>query len=142
MTTYKLEHPTYDSISVTCVDPRFISATQSFLRDIGLKAPFPIQIAGGVCELSTENPTGARLHEVINVLSTKIKDDLRIVLINHEDCAWYKYCGGGTVDHCVRDLQATTKIIQKNLPNAKIECYMAKINHTPEGENITFESLS
>jgi carbonic anhydrase len=81
-----------DALVIHCVDHRFQQAFNKFIGDELKIAVFnPIVIAGGALAVSSDH--FAKFGYIWDQVDLFVKEKgvNRIILINHEDCAWYKY---------------------------------------------------
>lgn len=142
---YFLNEEPAEAVVIHCGDPRFQKAFRDFLEnELRLKNYVPIIIGGGI------HPFGAKdlLPKNFKTLWEQIKFFLKdgkiskVIIINHEDCQWYKkfegYAHGIPIlQKGIIDLEATAGYLAKEFLNIRIETYMAKLI----GKEIYFEKI-
>lgn len=141
---YYLNEEPVDALVVYCSDPRFQKAFRHFLKnELGIKNPAPLSLGGSI------HPFGQRAEfmENFQMLRQQIKFFLeegkisRVVIINHDDCQWYKKFKGeissaAIQQKMIRDLLSAAEYITDNF-SVKVETYFARLN----GKEIIFEEV-
>lgn len=140
---YQLIRRRSETLVIHCVDHRFQDAFEKYIKD-GLKiAVFnPLVIAGGALGIASDHY--AKFGYIWDQVDFFINERgiNRIILINHEDCLWYKYEHPDFLREKLReqgrsDLKKAAGNIRYKHPDVDIIIIWAAI----EGNNINFEKL-
>lgn len=151
-----LQHVEPKAVVIHCSDPRFQEAFRRFVaNDLGLKEGewIPIAVAGGGAALSRpmELPKEFKfMRERLELFKDHFGKTLtRIVIINHEDCAWYKDMSSSLLGalckhvHVPReDMNLLTQVFKRVLAHLglTLELYYAKFTDADKSQ-VTFEKV-
>lgn len=148
-----IQNPEPTAIVIYCSDPRFQKAFDEFIeQELGLKKGefIPLVIAGGAGVLARPEQLPKEfkfIKERIELFISHFSSISRIVLINHEDCAYYKTLKdrvlgfiASHLTHSKDDLSIVEKILRRLLQKTNIELYYARFQN-PERIKIVFEKI-
>ncbi len=148
-----------EAIVVYCSDPRFQMAFEAFLgNELGLtKGRFiPLVVAGGAGVLARPQTLPKEfkfMKDRLDLFCSHFPSLKRVVLINHEDCAYYRWLAGtsaglqtdrtedlGTQPR--RDLQRIAGVFNRFLPHLglSVELYCAGFADSGRGK-VVFERI-
>jgi hypothetical protein len=147
----KLNRPPTDTLAIHCGDFRFQQAFHEFLTTtLKLGEAYDLMVLpGGPLSLThqlshSEDTRSARKWARFFVENHGIK---RVVLIQHQDCAWYQSMSAQLRDPAAlrrrqeQDLQRAVEVLRETFPdrNLRVELYFAGWN---QDDTITIESIS
>jgi len=140
---FKLQKSKSDTLAIYCADHRFQEAFSEFITDkLGIGVFNPLVIAGGAFALSSENfdRYGYIWDQVDYFVTTGgVK---RVILINHEDCKWYKkenpdLSSSNLKETGKTDLSVAAKNIAAKYPEVDITSVWAELS----GELVSFHKI-
>ena len=140
----KLQSQPPRALVVHCGDHRFQAAFQEFLnRDLGLDGNYDLFVVPG-------GPQSLTLVEYLPKFSwaswrwfrffVENHEIDRLILIQHEDCAWYKslpvhlHTSSEPRERQEEDLRKVGKTLRKDFPQLKLELYFAAWDGEPQGK--------
>lgn len=129
-----------DTLIIHCADHRFQGAFKKFIaEDLGISVFNPIVIAGGALALSSDH--FEKFGYIWDQIDFFIEDRgiRRVILINHEDCAWYQYEHPDSKPDELKelgrsDLSTAAANVRDKHPGVEISLFWAELN----GDKITF----
>ena len=141
---YPIQNRPSDALIIHCVDDRFQDAFERFIaEELKIFVYNPIVIAGGALALASDH--FARFGYIWDQIEFFIGDRgiNRVILINHEDCAWYgfehpDFKPGELKDRGRTDLSAAAANIRDKFPQVEVICFWAELS----GESISFHKIN
>jgi len=145
-TTYPLDTSAPDALVIHCGDSRFQTAFRRFISgELGITKYTPIIIGGGIHALGMQ----VFLPKNFKILWEQIKFHLKterpkqVIIINHEDCAWYDKMKGyhfdlSSITKGKLDLQRAALTIVKDFSGVRVRTFWAGI----ENGNVYFEEVT
>jgi hypothetical protein len=132
-----------DTLVIHCVDHRFQEAFRKFIvGELGIEVFNPIVIAGGALAVGSDHfEKFGYIWDQVD-LFVKEKGINRIILVNHEDCAWYKHEHPGLNPDELKDLgrsdlsRAAANIRDKH-PGVELMLFWAELS----GDSIRFDQI-
>jgi hypothetical protein len=140
---YRAQKKPSDTLIIHCVDHRFQEAFGEFIsEELGIEVFNPVIIAGGALALSSDH--FAKFGYIWDQVDFFIGDRgvKRVILINHEDCAWYEYEHPDFQPNELKelgrsDLSGAAANIRDKHPNVEIISFWAELS----GESIRFKKI-
>jgi hypothetical protein len=140
---YTAQNRPSDTLIIHCVDHRFQQAFNRFIGDELKIAVFnPIIIAGGALAVSSDH--FAKFGYIWDQVDLFVKEKgiTRIILINHEDCAWYKHEHPGLNPAELKelgrsDLSGAAANIRDKYPDVELMLFWAELS----GDSIRFNQI-
>lgn len=144
--TYRINKVAPQALVVHCADPRFQDAFRKFVtNELGITNYSPIIIGGGVHALGMQS----FLPKNFKILWEQIKFFIKkqqltqVIIINHEDCAWYEKMKGyhPKIDKLLKgklDVLTAAKVILGDFPLVEVRAFWAAL----DGDEITFTELT
>lgn len=145
-TTYPLDTAAPEALVIHCGDSRFQTAFRRFISgELGITKYTPIIIGGGIHALGMQ----VFLPKNFKILWEQIKFNIKterpkqIIIINHEDCAWYDRMRGyhfdlNSITKGKLDLQKAAMTILKDFSGVRVRTFWAGI----ENGNVYFEEMT
>ncbi len=137
-----------DTLVIHCSDYRFRKAFEVFLKeDFGIEYYDSLIVPGASQILSFMNflPKFSAIFEKFANFLVEKHGIKRVILIMHEDCAWYhcfvpKYFSTKVAEkeHQINDMLLTKRWAIKNFPDIAVEMFYASII---KGEGVTFSKI-
>lgn len=132
-----------DTLVIHCVDHRFQEAFREYITGkLGIGVYNPVVIAGGAFALSSDH--FAKFGYIWDQIEFFVSERgvNRIILINHEDCIWYRYehpeLESGELNGLGRsDLSRAAANIKDKHPGIEILLIWAELS----GESIRFDQI-
>jgi hypothetical protein len=135
---YPLHKETSDTMVMHCSDPRFQEAFSRFVHEqLGIEVYDPFIVPGASQILMFTDKIPKFANSFARPLEFLIKGHhlKRVVIIMHEDCAWYrdfvpKFFGSATniKNRQVQDMLAAKRMFQESFEDMSVEMYYATIN--------------
>ncbi len=135
--TYSLNNEKSDTIVFCCSDPKYQEAFQLFLsRELKLKAYAPLILPGASQLLTFSDSVPKFSTALLRSLRFLVKEQgvKHIVVIMHEDCAWYRVfvpafleMKGDAKDQQIQDMVATKRLIQEEFPGVDVRMFYAAV---------------
>ena len=122
-----------DTIVIHCSDPRFQTAFQRFVgEELGVEAAIPIVVPGGVHDLVSPARVKAARQLWAHVEFMARRDQVRrVILLNHEDCQWYRKWSALTRrtvgDDIATHLLEAAKTLASRKFGVEVDSFLAKI---------------
>ncbi len=132
-----------DTLVIHCVDNRFQQAFRDFVSgELGLEVFYPMVIAGGAYVISLDDHDRyGYIRDQIDFFITKggVK---RVVLINHDDCLWYKKENPNLETSDLKEKGKTDLVraainIKEKYPDIEVTLVWAELS----GESIRFHKI-
>jgi len=141
---YPIQNRQSDALIIHCVDHRFQDAFDKFIaEELKISIYNPIVIAGGALALSSDH--FAKFGYIWDQIGFFIGDRgiNRVILINHEDCAWYGFEHPDFKPDELKDLGKTDLTdaaanIRDKFPEVEVICFWAELS----GESIRFHKIN
>lgn len=139
---YKLDTTPAEALVIHCSDPRFQTAFRRFAsEELGLKNYAPLIIGGAIHPFGAEEFFPKNLKVLWGQIQFFIEhaNIKRVIIINHEDCLWYKTMAGfysklkGPLKG-KHDLGTTAARLLSEFTGIRVESYWAAL----DGDTITF----
>lgn len=143
---YEVSRDPAQALVIHCGDPRFQDAFRRFItEELGYRNYVPIVIGGGVHAFGVQS----FLPKNFKILWEQIKFFVKegrirnVVIINHDDCAWYKKMKGyhPMVRLATRgklDLVVAARTILRDFAGVTVRSYWASL----EGDAISFSEVN
>ena len=134
---HPLDSASSDALVIHCGDARFQTSFRRFIIEgLGIKQYTPIIIGGGVHAFGMQ----VFLPKNFKILWEQIKFYIKgerlpqVIIINHEDCAWYDKMKGYHLDLPTAlkgklDLKKAALTILKDFSNVRVRTFWAGINN-------------
>jgi hypothetical protein len=143
--TYRVTREPAEALVIHCGDPRFQEAFRQFItRELGLRNYIPIIIGGGVHAFGMQTLLPKNFKILWEQVKFFIKEGRvnQVIIINHEDCAWYKKMKGyhPTLNLPVKgrlDLRTAARLILRDFAGVSVHTYWAAL----DGDVITFSEV-
>ncbi len=144
--TYRMTREPAEALVIHCGDPRFQEAFRQFItRELGFRNYIPIIIGGGIHAFGMQTFMPKNFKILWEQVKFFIKEGRvnQVIIINHEDCAWYKKMKGyhPTVSLPVKgrfDLRTAARLILRDFAGVSVHSYWAAL----DGDVITFSEVS
>ncbi|HOD65681.1 MAG TPA: hypothetical protein PKW75_08345 [candidate division Zixibacteria bacterium] len=132
---YQLDTRAPEALVIHCGDPRFQTAFRRFVtEELGIRTYTPIVVGGGAHAFGAQ----VFLPKNFKVLWEQVKfftrqqNLRRVIIINHEDCLWYRSMKGyhPTVEVPVKgklDLRHAAQTIVRDFAGIHVESYWAAL---------------
>jgi len=139
---YKIDTTPAEALVIHCSDPRFQTAFRRFVtEELGVKNYAPLVLGGSIHAFGEQTflPKNFKvLWEQIKFV-IKNRDIRRVIIINHEDCLWYRSMSGfySRVKDPSKgrsDLGLTARHLLQDFAGITVESYWAAL----EGDTVTF----
>lgn len=142
---YRLTTEPSQALVIHCGDPRFQNAFREFItRELGFTNYTPIIIGGGAHAFGVQS----FLPKNFKILWEQVKFFVKeggareVIVINHEDCQWYKKMTGYHLPHRLPekardDLRSAAQTIFHDFTGVHVRTFWASLN----GDLITFEEV-
>ena len=145
-----------DAVVIYCSDPRFQDAFEKFIEgDLGLaKGQYiPFVVAGGAGALARPETLPKEfkfMKERLELFREHFKSIRRVVLINHEDCAYYKNLSSSALGSLQRfhvhlpsdDLKVVEQVFARLLSHLGIQLEMYYARFTDDDHTqVKFEKI-
>ena len=133
---FRLERGRSETLVIHCSDPRFQTAFRQFIAEVlRIENYAPIAVGGGVhalCARSTMPENYMSLWSQIEFFIVEGKFT-QIIIINHEDCRWYKEMAQHDTkiqpqDKGILDLQTAASIIRNSFPDVSVRAFWAGLD--------------
>lgn len=144
-TGYPINARTSEAVVIHCADPRFqIPFRRFIIEDLGIRSYSPLVIGGGAHSLGAKSklPESFRIVWEQMEFFINVSGLHRVILINHEDCLWYKKMESDLAaeqlkDKGRKDLRISAETIAAKFPEVRIETFWAALN---DGQ-VSFEKV-
>jgi len=144
MPQYLIEKTAPKALVVQCSDARFQEAFKRFVIDeLGLPNFYPLAIGGGVHALGAKDTipySYEALYGQIKFFIERVPLKL-VVLINHQDCKWYRVhadlSGLDADTQAQADLKTGKTILNADFPGVEIRTFWAGL----DGDTISFSEV-
>jgi hypothetical protein len=129
-----------DTLVIHCADPRFRAAFQEFIhQQLEIENPILIVIPGGIHDLVATGREDAAQHLGDQLeFMLRITKAQRVVLIDHDDCQWYKRL---TADDEAGDpddaMKSAAEELGRSKPGITVSCFRARL----EDGSIAFDRI-
>jgi hypothetical protein len=142
---YKVDARPSQALVVHCGDPRFQSAFRLFItRELGFQNYTPLIIGGGVHAFGAQSFLPKNFKTLWGQIKffVKVGQVKQVVIINHEDCLWYKKMQGYEAKLKLpvlgrQDLQTAARTILRDFTGVQVRSFWAAL----EGDNISFTEV-
>ena len=141
---YELANKRSEALVIHCLDHRFQGAFAKYIEDeLEIKVFNPIVVAGGALPIASDHYAKfGYIWDQVDFFVNEVGIS-RIILINHQDCLWYKYehpdyTEQGLIDLGSSDLKEAAGNIKYKHPGIEIIPVWAAV----EGNEIKFERLT
>lgn len=143
--TYRVSRAPAEAIVIHCGDPRFQEAFRQFVtRELGIRNYVPIIIGGGIHALGMQSLMPKNFKILWEQIKFFVKEAgvRQVIIINHEDCAWYKKMKGfhPTIRLPIKgklDLRTATETILRDFTGVSVRTFWAGL----EGDVISFSEV-
>jgi len=142
---YPIDRAPSEALVVHCGDPRFQTAFRRFVtEELGLKSYTPVVIGGGAHAFGAQSLLPKNFKIMWEQVKFFVKEGglRRVIVINHEDCQWYRKLKGyhPTVQLPIKgrlDLRTAAKTILRDFAGVRVESYWAGL----KDEHVYFEKV-
>jgi len=143
---YRADKQKAQALVVHCADPRFQTAFREFVnRELGITNYVPLVVGGGIHSFGVEKLMPKNFKIVWEQIKFFVKEAgvKQVIIINHEDCLWYKTMKGyyPTVDLPLKgklDLKTAAQRILKDFTGVEVRSFWAGLS----GDEITFRETT
>lgn len=145
---YPLNQGVSDTLVVHCSDPRFQEAFRTFAKEeLGLPSYDSLVVPGASQLLTFADSLPKFAQALFRPLKFLVKGHSlkRVVVIMHEDCAWYKdfvpkfvHMKGDAKGQQIKDMLATRQMIHEEFPGLEVRMFYAAIT---EGKGVRFSEI-
>jgi hypothetical protein len=143
---YPVNKQQAEAIVVHCADPRFQSAFREFVnKELDITSYIPLVVGGGIHSFGVEKLMPKNFKIVWEQIKFFVKEAKvrKVIIINHEDCLWYKTMKGyyPTIELPVKgklDLKTAAQRILKDFTGVEVRSFWAGL----KDEEITFSETT
>jgi hypothetical protein len=144
--TYALETAPPEALVIHCGDPRFQKAFREFVTaELGIKSYTPVIIGGGIHALGLQSFLPKNYKILWEQIKFFIKEQKlrQVIIINHEDCAWYKKMRSyhPTIEIPLKgmiDLRTSARTIMKDFIGVNVRMFFAGL----DGDKVFFSEVT
>lgn len=141
---YALVNEKNDTVVIHCNDRRFQDAFEHFVEDeLGLKFYSPVVVPGASQLLALHDSLPKFSSALMRYLQFMVKHRAikNVVIIMHEDCAWYHHfvpkfveIRGTQKDQEIADMLSARTLLREEFPEVKIRLFYASITPDKKAE--------
>lgn len=143
---YRANRQQAQALVVHCADPRFQTAFREFVTDeLAIRNYVPLVVGGGIHSFGVEKMMPKNFKIVWEQIKFFIKQTgvKQVIIINHEDCLWYKSKKGfhPTIELPIKgklDLKTAAQRILRDFTGVEVRSFWAGL----EGDEITFKETT
>jgi len=143
---YPINKQQAEALVVHCADPRFQTAFREFLnKELGMTSYIPLVVGGGIHSFGVEKLMPKNFKIVWEQIKFFIKEAKvrKVIIINHEDCLWYKTMKGyyPTIELPVKgklDLKTAAQRILKDFAGVEVRSFWASLKN----DEVTFKETT
>lgn len=140
--SYPLDLRQSSALVIHCADPRFQAAFRRFVtEELGIATYTPLVIGGGAQSFGAQTflPKNFKVAWQQVKFFISVGNLREVVIINHEDCLWYRHMSGyhPTIELPTKqklDLAHTAKMVLADFAGVRVRSFMAKI----DGDHVYF----
>ncbi len=130
---YPINKQQAEALVVHCADPRFQTAFREFVnKELGITSYVPLVVGGGIHSFGVEQLMPKNFKIVWEQIKFFIKEAKvkKVIIINHEDCLWYKTMKGyyPSIELPVKgklDLKTAAQRILKDFAGVEVRSFWA-----------------
>lgn len=146
LAVYKIDRRPPEALVIHCGDPRFQDAFRRFVtEELGIRTYTPLIVGGGVHAFGAQTLLPKNFKTLWQQVKFFVKEqDLHdIIIINHEDCQWYRKLQGyfpqtGLSEKGRSDLLVAAGTLLKDFTGVRVRSYWAGLS----GDDIVFSEVS